>query len=93
MTSDTRGAACAVTGSEDPSGPRTRTLFLLAGSITLIGVLLSATVSRWFLLVPGLVGANQLLMAATGRCPVSLVLDRMGIDADRPIPTGPPSTT
>jgi len=56
-------------------------------------VLLSATVSRWFLLIPTLVGANQLLMAAIGWCPVSLLLDRAGIRTDRPKLTRLPSTT
>jgi len=81
-----RGKAC----SPSEGWTRTRILFLLAGTVTLIGVLLSATVSRWFLLIPTLVGVNQLLMAATGRCPMSLLLDRMGIGTDRlsaPSPT------
>lgn len=48
-----------------------RVLFLIAGTVTLIGVVLSAAVSPWFFIVPGLVGANQLLLVATGWCPMS----------------------
>ena len=93
MTTATNGAAWDTTGTGNPGARRTRILFLLAGSVTLIGVLVSAAVSPWFLLIPTLVGANQLLMAATGWCPMSLLLDRAGIGTDRPTPTRLPSTT
>ena len=56
--------------------PKQRILFLLAGAFTFLGAILTATLSPWFLLIPALVGANQLLMVATGWCPVSLLLDR-----------------
>lgn len=64
-----------------PSGswPLNRILFLLAGSVTLTGVLLAATVSPWFLVLPAIAGANQLLMVATGRCPMSMLLTRLGV--------------
>ena len=63
---------------------RTRILFLLAGTVTLIGVLLSVVVSRWFLVVPALVGLNQLLMVTTGWCPMSLLLDRLQVGTKHP---------
>lgn len=62
-----------------PGWPMQRILFLLAGTVTLLGVLLTITLSRWFMLVPALVGGNQLLMVATGWCPMSLLLTRLGI--------------
>ncbi|MGN6607381.1 MAG: DUF2892 domain-containing protein [Jatrophihabitans sp.] len=58
--------------------PLHRILFLLAGTLTLSGVVVAATVSTWFLLVPAMVGVNQLLMVATGWCPMSLLLTRLG---------------
>jgi hypothetical protein len=58
--------------------PLQRILFLLAGAFTLAGVVLAAVVSAWFLLLPALVGVNQLLMVAAGWCPASLVLTRLG---------------
>jgi hypothetical protein len=62
-----------------------RILFLMAGTVTLGGVLLAALVSRWFLLIPTLVGANQLLMVAVGWCPMSLLLTKLGHgEAQRP---------
>lgn len=56
-----------------------RVLFLLAGTFTLLGTVLAAFVSPWFLLLPALVGANQLLMVAVGWCPMSLLLGRLGV--------------
>lgn len=56
---------------------RERILFLMAGTVTLLSVLLATTVSPWFLLMATLVGANQLLMVATGHCAASLVVDRL----------------
>lgn len=58
--------------------PVQRILFLIAGTVTLAGVLAAATVSPWFLIVPAVVGANQLLMVAVGWCPMSLLLTRLG---------------
>jgi hypothetical protein len=56
-----------------------RILFLMAGTATLLGVLLGVLVSPWFLILPAFAGANQLLMVTTGWCPASLVLRRLGI--------------
>lgn len=56
-----------------------RILFLLAGTFTLVGTALAAFVSPWFLILPALVGANQLLMVAAGWCPMSLLLGRLGV--------------
>ena len=56
---------------------RERILFALAGTMTLLSVVLVATVSPWFLLLTAMVGANQLLLVATGLCPASLVVDRL----------------
>lgn len=57
--------------------PKQRILFSLAGTMTLVSALLAAVVSPWFLLLTAAVGANQLLMVATGACPASLVIDRI----------------
>lgn len=57
--------------------PRERVLFLLAGAATLMSAALVAAVSPWFLLMTVAIGLNQLLLVATGRCPVSLVVDRL----------------
>jgi hypothetical protein len=56
--------------------PLERVLFALAGSITLLSVLLALLVSPWFLLLTAFVGVNQWLFVGTGACPASLVLER-----------------
>ena len=57
--------------------PLERVLFALAGSMTLLSVLLSSLVSPWFLLLAAFVGLNQCLFVAVGACPASLVLVRV----------------
>jgi hypothetical protein len=57
--------------------PLERILFALAGTMTLLAVLLAATVSPWFLVLAAFVGLNQWLYVALGACPASLVLARV----------------
>ena len=66
-------AACS-TGSK--TWPLERVLFAMAGTMTLLSVLLVALVSPWFLILTALVGVNQWLYVAFGACPASLVLKR-----------------
>jgi hypothetical protein len=51
---------------------------VLAGSLVLLGVLLSVLVSRSWLLLPAFAGANLILSALTGFCPRTLLLTRIG---------------
>jgi hypothetical protein len=60
-----------------PAWPLERVLFALAGTMTLVSVLLAATVTSWFLVMTAFVGANQWLYVAVGACPASLVLTRL----------------
>ncbi|MCZ7588886.1 MAG: hypothetical protein M5U27_08565 [Gaiella sp.] len=53
-----------------------RVLFGLAGTMTLLAVVLAVTVSPWFLLLAVFVAVNQWLFALVGACPASLVLGR-----------------
>jgi hypothetical protein len=57
--------------------PTTRILFALAGTVTLLSALLTATVSPWFLLLTAAVGTNQVVLVATGSCPASLVINKL----------------
>jgi hypothetical protein len=59
-----------------------RVLFALAGSMTLLSVLLAVLVSPWFLVLAAFVGVNQWLFVGVGSCPASLVLER-GIGIER----------
>jgi hypothetical protein len=59
--------------------PLERVLFALAGTVTLLSVLLVIAVSPWFLLLTTFVGINQWLYVTVGACPASLVLQRVGV--------------
>lgn len=54
-----------------------RVLMGLAGTVSLIGVILAVTVSPWFAAIPIFVTLNQWLFAAVGDCPSSLLLRRI----------------
>ena len=53
-----------------------RVLFALAGTMTILTIVLAVTLSPWFLLLGVFVAANQWLFALVGACPASLVLGR-----------------
>ncbi len=59
--------------------PLERVLFALAGSMTLLSVLLVALASPWFLVLTAFVGVNQWLYVSTGACPASVILQRAGV--------------
>jgi hypothetical protein len=61
--------------------PLERVLFALAGSMTLLSVILVAVFSPWFLILTALVGINQWTYVVFGACPASLVLKRFGVMA------------
>ena len=46
-----------------------RSLFALAGTMTLLSAALAALVSPWFLLLTAFVGVNQWLYVVVGACP------------------------
>lgn len=54
-------------------------IYVLAGTLVLIGTLLTAFVSPWWLLLVGLVGANLLQSAFTGFCPAESIFRRLGL--------------
>jgi hypothetical protein len=56
--------------------PLERVLFALAGTMTLLALLLAVLVSPWFLLLGAFVGLNQWLYVMVGACPASLVFER-----------------
>ena len=57
--------------------PLERILFALAGSMTLLSVLLALLISPWFLVLAAFVGVNQWLFVGAGSCPASLVLEHV----------------
>jgi hypothetical protein len=51
----------------------------LAGTLTLIGLVLGLTASPWFFILVGFVGLNLLQSSFTGFCPAEAILKRMGV--------------
>jgi hypothetical protein len=56
-----------------------RYLRLVAGSLTLIALLLAHFVSGWFLLLIGFVGLNLLQSAFSNWCPLISILRALGV--------------
>lgn len=63
-------------GSTGGRWPLERALFALAGTVTLLSVVLVVLVSPWFLLLATFAGVNQWLYVIAGGCPASLILKR-----------------
>ncbi|MGZ3447435.1 MAG: YgaP family membrane protein [Myxococcaceae bacterium] len=62
---------------------------VLAGSLVLLGLLLSQLVSPWWLLLDVFVGLNLIQSAFTGVCPAASIFRRLGIGKDaRVVTTG-----
>lgn len=56
-----------------------RAVLLLAGTMTLLSVLLVALVSPWWLLLTAFVGLNLLQSSITGFCPAAVIFRRLGV--------------
>jgi hypothetical protein len=69
-----------------------RAVLALAGTMVLLGVVLTATVSIWWLLLVGFVGLNLLQSSVTGFCPAALVFDRLGLSAGCAFAATPPGS-
>ena len=58
-----------------------RLIRVTAGMLTLAGVVLAATVSSWWMVLPGFVGTNLVIFSLTGFCPLAVLLHRLGVAA------------
>lgn len=56
-----------------------RFVFAFAGSLVLLGLVLSQLLSPWWLLLPAFVGLNMLQAAFTGFCPLAIILKKSGV--------------
>lgn len=57
---------------------RTHGVYLLAGSMILLSVVLGVTISHWWLLLTAFVGLNLVQSSFTGFCPAESILKRFG---------------
>ena len=56
-----------------------RTIFLIAGVFILLSLTLAYFVSKYWLILAGLVGLNLIVFAATGFCTMANILVKLGI--------------
>lgn len=56
-----------------------RAVTALAGTLTLVGVVMSLLVSQWWLVLTAFVGLNLLQSSFTRWCPAAVVLERAGL--------------
>ncbi len=55
-----------------------RAVFLLAGTLTVLGAVLTLLVSEWWVLLSAFVGLNLFQSSLTGFCPAAVLLRRTG---------------
>lgn len=53
---------------------------IMAGTMVLISVLLTALISKWWLLLTAFVGINLIQSAFTGICPAANILKKLGLE-------------
>lgn len=56
-----------------------RAVLAVAGTVTLLGIVLAFAVSPWFVLLAAFAGVNQLQASVTGFCPAAILLRRLGV--------------
>jgi len=56
-----------------------KAVLALAGTITLLGVVLGVLASPWWLLLSAFAGLNQLQASVTGFCPAARLFRRAGL--------------
>jgi len=56
-----------------------RAVLAMAGTMVLLSVVLTATVSSWWLLLTTFVGLNLVQSSITGFCPAAFVFARLGL--------------
>lgn len=66
-----------------------RQVRIAAGSLVFVGVVLGWFVSRWFLLLPGFVGAGLVFAGVTDFCGMGLLIAKMPWNRSRPGPSRP----
>lgn len=57
-----------------------RAVMTFAGSVVLLGILLSMTVHPWWIALTIFAGLNMIQAAFTGFCPAAIVFKKMGFE-------------
>ena len=56
-----------------------RAVLIFAGSVVLVGIILSLTVSPWWIVLTAIAGLNMIQASFTGFCPIAMVFRKMGV--------------
>lgn len=56
-----------------------RAVFVFAGFVVLLGIMLSLILSPWWIILTGLAGLNMIQAAFTGFCPAALLFKALGL--------------
>lgn len=56
-----------------------RAVLVFAGSVVLVGIILSLTVSPWWIILTTIAGLNMIQASFTGFCPAAMVFRKMGV--------------
>jgi hypothetical protein len=56
-----------------------RIIYLVAGTLVLVGLVLGFFVNQWWFLLPAFVGFNLFQTAFTGFCPLEKILIKVGV--------------
>ncbi len=56
-----------------------KAVFVFAGCVVLLGLLLSVLYSPWWLLLPAFAGFNMIQAAFTGFCPAAMLFRKLGL--------------
>lgn len=56
-----------------------RAVMAFAGSVVLVGILLSVTVNPWWIALTAFAGLNMIQASFTGFCPAAILFRRLGV--------------
>lgn len=68
---------CVLVKNKKASLPIMRQVQIIVGSLILFGMVLSLTVSPWFLIIPTFLGGGLIFAGVTGFCGLATILDRL----------------
>ena len=59
-----------------------RIIWLIAGTFILLSIALTIFVSKYWLILTGLVGLNLIILSLTGFCPMAIFLNKIGVKSE-----------
>jgi hypothetical protein len=81
-----RPATAATNQQEHSAMNIERAILAFAGSVVLMGLLLSQLFSLWWLLLSAFAGLNMIQAAFTGFCPAAIIFKKFGLKSGSAFP-------